>query len=245
MCNFIICEDDIEMQKSIQRIIKNCIRNSFDESLLYFYTDYSSSLKDRIHSAQPSIYIIDLQLNDGRFRGFEIARNIRQKDTKSPIIILTITDNMQGTAFKDRLNLLDYIVKSEPDAFERLAESIDIAISQLNHRNDCLTFNSNRTITKISFDDILYIFRNSSKRKVYIKTSDDIHTTNETLEELLSRLDQRFFQTHRACIVNTEYIKKIDLKKEEILLKNGELLTYLSRNRKQALADQLNLNGSS
>lgn len=142
MCNFIICEDDIEMQKSIQRIIKNCIRNSFDESLLYFYADYSSSLKDKIHSAQPSIYIIDLQLNDGRFRGFEIARNIRQKDTKSPIIILTITDNMQGTAFKDRLNLLDYIVKSDPDAFERLSESIRIAISQLNHKNSCLTFTS-------------------------------------------------------------------------------------------------------
>lgn len=241
MFNFIICEDDIEMQKSIQRIIKNCIRNSFDESLLYFYTDYSSSLKDKIHSAQPSIYIIDLQLNDGRFRGFEIARNIRQKDTKNPIIILTITDNMQGTAFKDRLNLLDYIVKSDPDAFERLSESIRIAIGQLNHKNSCLTFTSNRTILKISFDNILYISRNSSKRKVYIKTSDDLYTTNETLEELLARLDQRFFQTHRACIVNTEYIKKIDLKKEEILLKNGELLTYLSRNRKQALADYFNL----
>lgn len=242
MQNFIICEDDIEMQRSIQHTIKNCVRDSFDEALLHYYTDYSSALKNKIHSGQPAIYIIDLQLNDGRFRGFEIARNIRQQDTKSPIIILTITDNMQGTAFKDRLNLLDYIVKSEPDAFERLAESIDIAISHLNHRNDCLTFNSNRTITKISFDDILYIFRNSSKRKVYIKTSDDIYTTNEALEELLSRLDQRFFQTHRACIVNTEYIKKIDLKKEEILLKNGELLTYLSRNRKQALANYLNLN---
>lgn len=245
MQNFIICEDDIEMQRSIQHTIKNCVRDSFDEALLHYYTDYSSALKNKIHSGQPAIYIIDLQLNDGRFRGFEIARNIRQQDTKSPIIILTITDNMQGTAFKDRLNLLDYIVKSEPDAFERLAESIDIAISQLNPINDCLTFNSNRTITKISFDDILYIFRNSSKRKVYIKTSDDLYTTNEALGELLSRLDQRFFQTHRACIVNTAYIKKIDLKKEEILLKNGELLTYLSRNRKQALADHLNLNGSS
>lgn len=242
MQNFIICEDDIEMQRSIQHTIKNCVYDSFDEAFLHYYTNYSNALKNKISAGQPAIYIIDLQLSDGRFRGFEIARNIRQQDTKSPIIILTITDNMQGTAFKDRLNLLDYIVKSEPDAFERLAESIDIAISQLNHRNDCLTFNSNRTITKISFDDILYIFRNSSKRKVYIKTSDDIYTTNEALEELLSRLDQRFFQTHRACIVNTEYIKKIDLKKEEILLKNGELLTYLSRNRKQALANYLNLN---
>lgn len=241
MQNFIICEDDLEMQKSIRRIIKSCVSNAFDESLLHYYTDYSSALKDKIRAGQPAIYIIDLQLNDGRFRGFEIARNIRQKDSNSPIIILTITDNMQGTAFKDRLNLLDYIVKSEPGAFNRLAESIAIAIGQLNDRHDCLTFTSNRSVLKISFDDILYIFRNSSKRKVYVKTSDDLYTTGETLEELLARLDQRFFQTHRACIVNTEYIKEVDLKKEEILLKNGELLTYLSRNRKYALADHLSL----
>ena len=48
MWNFIICEDDIEMQKAYSKLLKIVSAILLMNLCFIFYTDYSSSLKDRI-----------------------------------------------------------------------------------------------------------------------------------------------------------------------------------------------------
>ena len=53
------------------------------------------------------------------------------------------------------------------------------------------------------------------------------------------KLDDRFYKTHRACIVNLDKIKKVDFKNEIIYFDNNLKIDYLSRNYKKGLKDRL------
>ena len=67
----------------------------------------------------------------------------------------------------------------------------------------------------------MYITRDSIDRKSVIKTEHNEYKTYKTLLELQNLLDNRFVQTHRACIVNMDRVNTINRIKKSILFNNG------------------------
>ena len=97
----------------------------------------------------------------------------------------------------------------------------------LNHKN-VIRFSDRNILYTINIRDILYITKESFERKTIIKTDYAEFKVNKSLSEIISMLDERFVQTHRACYINSDRKVKIDKTNRLITFDNNETIDLLS-----------------
>ena len=55
------------------------------------------------------------------------------------------------------------------------------------------------------------------------------------MNEMIEKLDNRFYLSHRSCLVNTEQINFINWRTGVITFNNGETIDYIARDKKKGL----------
>ncbi len=236
MINFIICEDNKNV-RDLHEVLISKITMPYDfDYTVHSFEKYNNNLNKIINTPSDlKIYILDLEL-PGK-TGLEIAQDIREVDWDSIIIVLTSHDELELKLFKEKLLIFDFISKF--DNYEkRLTDSINLVIKNLNCRS-ALVFKQDKEIYHIKYDNILYIFRDNTKNKTKIKAIDKEYYVRDTLTNVAKQLDNRFYQTHRACYVNLNNIKCADFKNDIIYFTNDDSIDYLSRNYKKGLKERL------
>lgn len=232
MLEFIICDDDKIITEKVEKTIDDIMmKNKIIYKTISFY-DYNDEFIKLINNKECiRIYILDIETPSRS--GIDIARVIREKDMESIIIFMTGHDELGPAVLKKELWFLSFINKFE-NSDERLKKSILKALQILNIQTK-LHFEERGVIYNISLNDILYITRDSIERKSIIKTEKNEYKTYKTLLELSSMLDERFVQTHRACIVNKERVATINSMKKKILFDSGLTIDLLSDKYKKEL----------
>lgn len=232
MLEFIICDDDKIITEKVEKTIDDIMmKNKIIYKTISFY-DYNDEFIKLINNKECiRIYILDIETPSRS--GIDIARVIREKDMESIIIFMTGHDELGPAVLKKELWFLSFINKFE-NSDERLKKSILKALQILNIQTK-LHFEERGVIYNISLNDILYITRDSIERKSIIKTEKNEYKTYKTLLELSSMLDDRFVQTHRACIVNKERVAIINSMKKKILFDSGLTIDLLSDKYKKEL----------
>ena len=236
MINFIICEDNKNVRDLHEALISKITMPYDFDYTVHSFEKYNNNLKKIINTPSDlKIYILDLEL-PGK-TGLEIAQDIRKVDWDSIIIVLTSHDELELKLFKEKLLIFDFISKF--DNYEkRLTDSINLVIKNLNCRS-ALVFKQDKEIYHIKYDNILYIFRDNAKDKTKIKAVGKEYYVRDTLTNVTKQLDNRFYQTHRACYVNLNNIKCADFKNDIIYFTNDDSIDYLSRNYKKGLKERL------
>ena len=236
MINFIICEDNKNVRDLHEALISKITMPYDFDYTVHSFEKYNNNLNKIINTpSNLKIYILDLEL-PGK-TGLEIAQDIRKVDWDSIIIVLTSHDELELKLFKEKLLIFDFISKF--DNYEkRLTDSINLVIKNLNCRS-ALVFKQDKEIYHIKYDNILYIFRDNAKDKTKIKSIDKEYYVRDTLTNVTKQLDNRFYQTHRACYVNLNNIKCADFKNDIIYFTNDDSIDYLSRNYKKGLKERL------
>ena len=92
---------------------------------------------------------------------------------------------------------------------------------------------SNRKITKISYDDIIYIESLSDYIKVVTVEGEIV--SKEKISHLASRLPEIFLRIHRSFIINTERIKSIS--SDEVMV--DDILLNIGRSYRKAVKESL------
>ena len=209
MINFIICEDNKYVRNIYEDIVSK-ITMPYDFTYnLYSFEKYDTKLKNIIKTPSDlNIYLLDLE-SPGR-SGIDIAREIRKVDWDSIIIIITSHDELELRVLKEKLLILDFISKFE-DYETRLVDTIRMVIEK-NNINNTISFKSNKELHNVKTDNILYISRDTYQEKTKIVTSDNEYFVRESLLSIKSKLDERFYQTHRACFVNIKKIQFVNFK---------------------------------
>ena len=232
MIEFIICDDDKTIVEKVEKTIDDIMmKNKIVYKTICFY-DYNEEFMKLVSNKECiRIYILDIETPSRS--GIDVARFIREKDMESIIIFMTGHDELGPAVLKKELWFLSFINKFE-DSFERLKTSLLKALQILNIKTK-LHFEERGVIYNISLNDILYITRDSIERKSIIKTAKNEYRTYKTLLELSSMLDERFMQTHRACIVNKERVATINSMKKTILFDNGLSIDLLSDKYKKEM----------
>lgn len=232
MIEFVICDDSKLITEKVANTISDIMMKN---KLIYktlIFNDYNNSFIKLIENKEcMRIYILDIVTPSGS--GIDVARIIREKDMESIIIFLTGHEEFGDTILKKELWFLSFINKFD-DSDNRLRKSIKKALQMLNVQTR-LHFEEKGVIYNISLNDILYITRDSIDRKSVIKTEHNEYRTYKTLVELLNLLDDRFTQTHRACIINTERVTLINRAKKVIQFDNGLKIDLLSDKYKKEL----------
>lgn len=234
---FVICDDEKLFRSNVRKIIDKMLINNDDYYEVTEFAKFDQSFQKKIKENKSKIYILDIEIKDS-ISGIDIARQIRKNDWESIIIFVTSHNELGYQALKAKIMLLDFI--SKYDDFENNLEiTLKKAISLVNNRKT-IKFDMDGVSYIIHLNDILYVEKDTVDRKCIIKTTYTEISVNKTLNYMLQVLDNRFYLSHRSCVVNTEKIRKVDWKNSTIYFDNGSSTTLLSRDKKKGLKNYVN-----
>lgn len=231
MLEFIICDDNQEFLRKVENIINKTMMKNERPYKIFKFNDYDQKFLKFISTKETErIYILDIEVPS--MSGINMGRIIRKSDIQSPIIFLTGHEELGSLLLRKDVNFFAFINKF--DEFEiRLKKNIEKSLATLNIKK-FIEINDNRTYYRFSLENIIYITRDTAKRKTVIHTDSNSHKVNKTLTEITNMLDDRFVQTHRSCYVNKDRVIKIDYKKKEVIFDNGTIIDMISSNYKEA-----------
>jgi DNA-binding LytR/AlgR family response regulator len=231
MINYIISDDYNDAVKT-KNIIENYMMN-FDIEVKYHLFNIEDNLKDKIKDIKGfKVYILN---NDPvRYYGIDYAEYIRSEldDWNSIIILVSKHSESSNDGMGKKLFLFDYIIKN--CFFDNmLKEDIKNIMKHYDNREHCLTFESNRIVTKLDFRNIETITKEKNSKKCIINSSVGNYYTSESLKDVSKRLDNRFVKINRSCIVNGDKVVEYDLNRNKITMKNGLTMFEVSRENKK------------
>lgn len=160
----------------------------------------------------PESFPFDLLILDIDMKGMDgmtLARTIRQKDTKLPILFLT---NKQEYVFEGyEVHALRYILK--PVDAEKLFPLLDELQRQTQTEKRYLIETIDGETQKIPLDAILYL--EASGHYTSIHTASQIFSLKKSLSELETEIqksaatDSGFISVHRSFLVNLAHVERV------------------------------------
>ncbi len=236
MINVVICENDINVVNKIINIIDQCNKECSKAEMIFQIELIKENEEGVIEHVQENVskknlYILDIELDNGD-NGMQLARKIRKYDQKGDIIFITNHTVMAMYVFKYKLNVLDFIEKI--DSMEiRLGEDLKQIYEKYIPKTEeevLLTLKSGTINQVLKLSEIIYFQTTGINRKIKVVTIHGEFQFCGRLKEIERDLDDRFHKSHRACIINKDYIKEINTDPYDLYvhMKNGEK-TLLSR----------------
>ncbi|MCI8410651.1 MAG: response regulator transcription factor [Lachnospiraceae bacterium] len=213
-----VCDDE----KEIRDMFAEKIRKWYPKAdLLLYQSGEELLLSDR----QPDILLLDIQMPEKN--GMEVAKELRRNTKEIIIIFVTALDDFVFQAFD--VGAFHYLVKPFDD--RKFKEVLQNAIQQFKDRKKLEETNIKKVVPNLMItskgkhitvnrEDIVYaeVF----DRKVIIHTMDSDIEYYGKMKELEKKAGDEFYRSHRAYLVNFNFITKYDA--TTIYLKKGQAL---------------------
>lgn len=212
-----ICDD----QEETRLLIADKVKTACHLADIVFYGSGQEVLKSQ---QLPDILLLDIQMPG--INGMETAIKLRKFNKQLIIIFITITEDYVFQSFDVRA--FHYLVK--PFSDKKFKEVLQNAIKQykisktiqakIQQTSACLMVTANGRHITINFKDIIYaeVFN----RKIIIHTIDSDIEYYGKMKELAQKAGNGFYRTHRAYLVNFDFIQKYDAK--TVYLTKGKAL---------------------
>lgn len=233
MINFIICSSNYDRQRSTKEIIDSYMMNYDIEVKYHLFNNYKKDIQEEIKKINGyKVYLLEVDKNNTII---ELLKYIREElDDWNSIIILTTDNNIVDNIFGNRLFLFDLIYYNK--SFNKiLIEDLNRIIKNYDHREKCLTFESNRIVKKVDFKNIIMIMKEKDSKRCLLKSSHGNYYVPESLCGISKRLDKRFVKTNRSCIVNGDHIIEYNPNENKLTMKNGMISFDISREQKKEI----------
>lgn len=216
-----ICDDE--------PIIQNAVKKLCEKYLDEHNMDYRIALFDngtRLINYEGDINILFLDVEMPGINGFQVAKELNNKQNNIFIVFITSHSNMIKEAFK--VKAFRYLYK--PLDHEEFFEAIEEAIKEFTESQSIILKQREESIL-IEKKDILYIESLGEGSAIYVR--DNSYVTQNSLKKWREELgDRHFFQCHKSFIVNFQNVIKIE--NGHFLLKNNKETPVSIRNRKIA-----------
>ena len=198
----------------------------------HLYMDYSDEFMKLVRTKIPfRIYILDIETPSRS--GIDVAREIRNKDLDSVIIFLTGHDELGRIILQNDLMFLAFVNKFD-NLDKRLSDVLHKAMDLLKMKRIIKIVEGNNTYI-LDLNDILYLSKDTFDRKTTIKTDYAEYRVRKSLSQLKEMLDDRFIQSHRACIINKTRVSRIDYSNRMIYFDNSDCTDLLSNKYKKEM----------
>lgn len=193
-----ICDDDKTMSNQIRIMASDFFgRKNMDITILQFSGGEELLKYDR----RIDILFLDIQMKE--MDGMETARRMRKRKFKGFLIFITILKEMVFESFE--VQAYDYLVKPiEKAYFEKMMERLFVSLQSSSETN--LLVQKGYESRIVPFEDI--VFCEIIDRKVYLHLeSSEVVDFYDRIENLETKLDDRFFRCHRSFLINMKYLK--------------------------------------
>lgn len=233
MFRIAICEDEKVQIEYLQMLLEQWQERYDEKMTVDTYTSAEQYLFETEGKVPYDLLLLDIQM--GHMNGVELARKVREQDTKVKIIFLTGIKDYAIEGYE--VGAVRYLLKPVKEAvlFSLLDKLCDEAKEQ---KEDFLFFQTGGVTNRVRFSEILYA--ESEGHYVVLKTAcpeekgqtkewkwkENISARSEELES------KGFFLLRRGLYVNLAKVEQIG--KMECVLENGEVLP-VTKARYQAL----------
>lgn len=212
----------IEDEKDNQCLLIHKIEKFFPQIEILKVLDH---IEDAIHylkGHEPSIIFLDIRLRGGS--AFDILETLPK--INSQIIYTTAFKDYAITALNHSATY--YLLKPIKDDDFRTA--VEKALSQLpsKPRDPKISLFVNGSYKKVRVSDIIYIISDGAYSKIVLANTNYLISKN--IGSLEASLPKSFIRCHHSYLVNSDYFS--DFSKNELKLKNGELIPVSSRKNK-------------
>ena len=223
MLNVIVCDDNKRDLDRVVKLVDTFMQKNKYEYKNHIYMDFNDDFMKLIKPKMSfRIYILDIETPSRS--GIDVAREIRNKDLDSVIIFLTGHDELGRVILQNDLMFLSFVNKFD-NMDKRLNDVLHKAIDLVKMKRTIRIEDGTNTYI-IDLNDILYLTKETDYTEYRVRKS---------LSTLKEMLDDRFIQTHRACIVNRNRISRIDRSNRMIYFDNGEYTDLLSDKYKKEM----------
>ncbi|MDE5910592.1 MAG: LytTR family DNA-binding domain-containing protein [Lachnospiraceae bacterium] len=235
MLSIYLCEDNQNQLIYLERIIKNFIFiEELDMELTCTCITPNTLLKCLHETQHPGLYFLDIELN-AHIDGFQLAEQIRKFDPRGYIVFITSHSELSYLSFEKHVEAMDFILKDYPKQLpsrilECMKKALELYSSIENNVHKTLSIKIGSRNIYVPIDDIYSIKSSDNNHKLILLTNYSIYEFYNTLQNIHARLDSSFFQCHKSCIVNLNYVKEIDKTMRSIQLKNGQTCPLSARN---------------
>ena len=226
-----ICEDENEVLKRIERVIKNYIMiNDLSIEIITSSTNPLNILEESSKHGIANSYFLDIDLGENAMTGINLGKKIRDIDPFAKLIYITSFDNMQVRILNEMIAPLAYIIKNSSDMDENIRKVLAKAYEQY-IKSTRLNSNIGKVPIKVGlkqeFYDIseLLYFEALEGHKIKLNLVNDKEITFFGKISNLEILHPSIYICHRSYAINLENIDKLD--SETIIFKDGTSI-YLS-----------------
>lgn len=234
--NCIIVDD----QESARLVVRQLCAGIEDLDII---EEFSSAIEAIKFLNQQTVDVIFLDIHMPGFSGFDFVQTIKNT---ARIVLITSDKELAIEAYEYE-SISDYLVK--PITQERFNKSMlkvkntlqrtpylhaNLTLEQ--QQGNDLYINIDRRLTKLKFDDILFI--KAKGDYIDVKTHKEVYCVHSTLKKIKDKLpDNIFLQTHRSYIIN--FTKIIDIEDNSVLIEKNVI--PISRSNRPELIRRLNL----
>lgn len=223
MLKIAVCDDDkLIIDKMESLVLKYAEQNGIDLKIFAFL-DGNNLVSSK---QQFDLIFLDIQMQFSN--GIETAQKIREMDMNVPIVYITNFSQYWRNAYK--VHAFDYI--SKPFDFIDIKSVMDDFIKSLKELEPInVSFNTKDGAIVQNVKEICY-FWVKDKKTVLVGTIYSELIVEEYLSDIIKKLpEDRFFQVHRSCVVNLEYVQNA-IKEDGIVMKDGTWLPLSKRKQK-------------
>ena len=236
MIRIILCDDDAIFLERMRSDIRATLKKLDIEAVIQIFTE--AEMIPQRTMQECDIIFLDIDFNDKKYTGIDVARKIREAQKNAIIIFLT---NYIEYA-PEEVQAFRYALKSEID--KKLPQYLQAAMNRLFAEKEPFQINVSGEPITLYLEDILYIesqghnaviFTQSPGKKGGPPKEYKVYSTLARFEQQLS--ERGFLRIQKSYLVNMRRLKQYRC--NEALLDNGITLpvsekTY-SENKKKFL----------
>lgn len=227
MINIAVCDDEKPILEAISKTVRSEFEDAGGAFKLTTFSKGSELLK--IHENNPfNILFLDISMPD--MSGFAVAEKAKAITRDVFIIFITSNDELVYESFSYQPF---YFVKKNTDTGLRndVAVVVRKLISHLNQYQGLLLEVSPGRKSTILYRDIMYIKSDKHYLEYYLSDGAVVRQRGNMSEVEVTLAEFGFIKVHKRNLINMRFIKYIDNRMLEIVLKNNTKLE-MSRNYK-------------
>lgn len=218
MLKIAICDDNRNDLNTISYYIKSSVYGKKEQSTIYEYTNPEEMLeKDRQYFFD--VFFLDILLEGTT--GFEVASKIKMYNDKAYIVFVTIDQELVYDSFK--YMPFGFLRKNRTEYIKEDINDIILRIQYMKNKEKNIVLELPYTERKIvSCKEVIMLLSHRNYIIVCLKNNEEfkVRGTIKKWEELLK--DTQILRVNRTCLVNIEYILKLD--KNNIYISSNKII---------------------
>ena len=208
-----VCDDEEALAALVERLIARWSGTRGQPCAVRTFLSGEELLFETAGTYPFDLLLLDIELGDGRLGGLDLARTIRETDSRAALAFLT---NHPGYVFEGyEVAALRYLMK--PVTTENLFPLLNLALERIGRVSRYLVLEVDGEQRRIEEDGIFYL--EARGHTVLLETAAGPLTVKAAFSTLARRLGGDFVPTHRSFLVNLRHVERVG--RTECLLEGG------------------------